>query len=937
MYFAYAFLKSTHLNYVAPDDSLVFRTEKLAQELFTSQVQHNPLFVLLEAAPASSDQRAVVSFTSTPPLTNLLCNFTSYLQQQQQQQLAGHIISIMGYCTAKGVPDFQRRTIGGAHNDSTVLVVDFSSMDKQNNRMLDTISAAAREWLRNATAASSDFCLQMMAASAGGSHTSNDNGTTTTTTGPSFECPTVTSSFTSIPQMAHDLEDGLVSDMLRIDCVTLPLAVLAMIVCLKSIRCTLLPLVTLPVTLIIGFACSYAVSFAVEMSSFAPELSAATMIALSLDFVLFIVSRFKELSARYEARFKSEGVAAFDDEDHMRWCVVRDTTRLSAHNIVVSGFTIAVSMGSIVFLKGVGFLSSIGYAFFFGVVGCVFVSLTLLPSMLLLFYGFFRHEPELDLVLRAGSCLANFACGKGKNKALTGESERLMPAPIDEIGHGECSHTEKPPSMPRSDTAGDRNKSNGDIDGPACGDQSGDGTHDVQAEHRPPLSVTRGTGTLNLAIPIVTGPASPSTEANAAIALNEARRHSQNSSPWFIMGRWATQHPYVIAVILCLLGTPLAYYATTIRVDFNLFHQIPTSSPHGETLLRITDKIGQGYATPFYLVVDTGRDQGLHNDTVFAKINDLIDFVHNQTGQPLDRILSPVRVPGLGAISWTEAYLFLQIASVSDNVQAKEYAFLFNRSVNVARDSAMVIALATVTNPFGSHIVPFINALHDSVVAFDTQGLFTVGFFGASSDSWSLMTSVWDEFPILIGVTFSIIFVFIGVVFRSVVVPFRMLFTVAFTVFCSFGFGVLMFQYSWIHPLWPAMQSVRAYSWTVPIFLFSLLSALALDYDVFLLTRVVEIRNKGFRPDVAVSKGVAKTGRIISFAGIIMALSLGSLALSDVVMLNQFGAVSAFSVLLDCFVVRPFFVPALLSLAPRWTFWPRTFESRDRGESDMDD
>src|SRR3569833_57655 len=122
-----------------------------------------------------------------------------------------------------------------------------------------------------------------------------------------------------------------------------------------------------------------------------------------------------------------------------------------------------------------------------------------------------------------------------------------------------------------------------------------------------------------------------------------------------------------------------------------------------------------------------------------------------------------------------------------------------------------------------------------------------------------------------------------------------MILTVAFPVSIALGVGTLFFQVHPLNDVWPV--KTRAFSWLVPEFSFTLLCALALDYDVFLVTRVLEYKKLGFTNEAALNKAVWKTGRIISFCGIIMFCSFGGMAFSNVMMMKQFGFIAAVAVL----------------------------------------
>jgi RND superfamily putative drug exporter len=75
--------------------------------------------------------------------------------------------------------------------------------------------------------------------------------------------------------------------------------------------------------------------------------------------------------------------------------------------------------------------------------------------------------------------------------------------------------------------------------------------------------------------------------------------------------------------------------------------------------------------------------------------------------------------------------------------------------------------------------------------------------------------------------------------------------------------------------------------WIIPIMSFSILVGLALDYDIFLMSRVVEFRHLGWSDAASVSLAVDKTAGIITSAGLIMAISFAGLLIPKTVVLNQ--------------------------------------------------
>jgi uncharacterized membrane protein YdfJ with MMPL/SSD domain len=104
---------------------------------------------------------------------------------------------------------------------------------------------------------------------------------------------------------------------------------------------------------------------------------------------------------------------------------------------------------------------------------------------------------------------------------------------------------------------------------------------------------------------------------------------------------------------------------------------------------------------------------------------------------------------------------------------------------------------------------------------------------------------------------------------------------------------------------------------------FSIIVGLGLDYDVFLISRVLEFREEAFTDNSAVLKGLYKTGGIITAAGIIMAVAFSGLLMSSELLLNQTAFCLVMAVLVDTFVVRTVLVPILLGMTGERSWWPR--------------
>ncbi len=94
---------------------------------------------------------------------------------------------------------------------------------------------------------------------------------------------------------------------------------------------------------------------------------------------------------------------------------------------------------------------------------------------------------------------------------------------------------------------------------------------------------------------------------------------------------------------------------------------------------------------------------------------------------------------------------------------------------------------------------------------------------------------------------------------------------------------------------------------------FSILVGLALDYDIFLMSRVVEFRKLGWSDRASICLSIEKTGSIITAAGVIMSVSFAGLLLPKSTVLNQYGFSLFVGVMLDTFIVRSVVVPVIFT------------------------
>ncbi|MFL5922011.1 MAG: MMPL family transporter [Gaiellaceae bacterium] len=163
-------------------------------------------------------------------------------------------------------------------------------------------------------------------------------------------------------------------------------------------------------------------------------------------------------------------------------------------------------------------------------------------------------------------------------------------------------------------------------------------------------------------------------------------------------------------------------------------------------------------------------------------------------------------------------------------------------------------------------------------------------------------------------------FVLLTVAFRSIVVAATSMVLNLLSVGAAYGLVVLVFRHG-IGSGLLGFQRVDAIDAWVPLFLFSVLFGLSMDYQVFLLSRIKERYDVSGSTRGAVEWGVASTARLITGAALIIVAVFSGFAMGDLVMFQQMGFGIAVALLIDATIIRSVLLPAAMSLLGRWNWY----------------
>lgn len=183
-------------------------------------------------------------------------------------------------------------------------------------------------------------------------------------------------------------------------------------------------------------------------------------------------------------------------------------------------------------------------------------------------------------------------------------------------------------------------------------------------------------------------------------------------------------------------------------------------------------------------------------------------------------------------------------------------------------------------------------------------------------------TIVRDRFPFVMSLVVGGTFLALICGFRSIFVAVKAIALNLFSVAASFGALVLVFQDGYGSRFLGVPGGTGSIFPLVPIVTFAIVFGLSMDYEVFLVARVLEARRSGLSEADAIPEGMARTAGLITSAAVIMIVVFAAFTFGGFLVVKMIGFTLAVAVLIDATVVRIIIGPALLWLAGDWNWWP---------------
>ncbi|WAU81559.1 MMPL family transporter [Streptomyces sp. Qhu-G9] len=234
-----------------------------------------------------------------------------------------------------------------------------------------------------------------------------------------------------------------------------------------------------------------------------------------------------------------------------------------------------------------------------------------------------------------------------------------------------------------------------------------------------------------------------------------------------------------------------------------------------------------------------------------------------------------------------------------------------------------VVAVVPRTGPDARATTDLVHRLRDNAPAVDKAGG-TLYIAGATAAAIDVAGKLSGALPLFIAIIVILALILLTIAFRSLLVPVKAALGFLLSVAASLGATVWVFQDGHLNGVLdiPSAGPVTSF---LPVLLIGVLFGLAMDYEVFLVSRMREHHEHTGDAAEAVVQGVARSGRVVSAAALIMVAVFGGFVFNHDPIIKSIGFALAFGVFIDAFVVRMTLVPAAMALIgrrawglPRW-------------------
>ncbi|MEF9911408.1 MMPL family transporter [Streptomyces sp. P5-A9] len=357
----------------------------------------------------------------------------------------------------------------------------------------------------------------------------------------------------------------------------------------------------------------------------------------------------------------------------------------------------------------------------------------------------------------------------------------------------------------------------------------------------------------------------------AAEAENRPEEKPNMGTRW---ARFVLRRPVWVLLVGVLGLGAIAVPAASLEMGLPDDGAQPKSTTQRQAYDMLSDGFGPGFNGPLMVVVDTS-----HSSDGKAAVDRVSDEIEGSGG----------------------------VAAVTPAV--------FNKAGDTA-----TITVIPKDRPSSVETENVVHAIRDAGDGIRSDTGAEVLVTGATAMNIDFSQKMNDALLPYLALVVGLAFLLLMVVFRSVLVPLKAALGFLLSVVAALGAVVAVFQWGWLGSLFGVEQTGPIMS-MMPIFMVGVVFGLAMDYEVFLVTRMREAYVHGETPGQAIVTGFRHGARVVTAAAVIMMAVFAGFIGSSEQMIKMIGFSLAIAVFFDAFVVRMAIVPAVLALLGRRAWW----------------
>src|ERR1700678_2080557 len=389
----------------------------------------------------------------------------------------------------------------------------------------------------------------------------------------------------------------------------------------------------------------------------------------------------------------------------------------------------------------------------------------------------------------------------------------------------------------------------------------------------------------------------------------DAHRADRTGNRWRQWGKVIVAHPWLA---LLLAGTPLLLLAWQVR-------RLDTSLPRGDWLPAAAESVQalhtlkqmdrEGVVESLRIIVELPSDSITQSDAGWDALDRLSKRL--ATDPRCDRVISIATLAQSNRSSLTDLSRETRRTFLSSDGRAALLEVLPASSVSLRDQVNWVRELRAtgapaLTGGAGATLlvggIPALNADYETIIR--------------------------ERFPSVIALVVGGTLFALLCGFRSIFAAVKAIALNLFSVAAAFGALVVVIQDGHGSKFLGVPGGTGSVFPLVPIVAFAIVFGLSMDYEVFLVARVLEARRNGLSEIDAIPEGLARTAGLITSAAAIMIVVFGAFTFGDFLVVKMIGFTLAVAVLIDATLVRMVVGPALLRIAGDWNWWPGGLSTR---------